>query len=149
MRRKIFSTFLGLLAAFVTFAICHSVNSYFHQLPADVDVQKREVLREAMGKIPNRYFVGTIISHGLAVCVASFVSSLLIGHAWLTAAFVPSTLFLLLALGSHQLVPHPDWFRWADLAVFYPSGFCGYFLALILLGSVPQSTELPDQAHSQ
>lgn len=143
MRRKIFSIFLGLLAGFITFTVSHLINSSYHPLPADVDVQKPEALREAMGNLPNSYFVGTVLCHGFAVCVASFISSLFRGHAWLTAAFVPASLFSLLALGGLELVPHPDWFRWADLGVFFPAGFCGYLIALVLIGSSKQNQEIP------
>ncbi|MEP3481773.1 MAG: hypothetical protein ABJZ55_21200 [Fuerstiella sp.] len=142
MRRKIFSIFLGLFAGFITFAISHLINSSYHPLPKDVDVQKPEELRQAMGNLPTSYFVGTVICHGLAVCVASFISSLFKGHAWLTAALVPAGLFLLLALGGHELVPHPDWFRWADLAVFVPGGFLGYLIALLLIGNKKQNPEI-------
>lgn len=146
MRRKIFSIFLGLFAGFITFAVSHLINSSFHPLPADVDVQKPEALREAMGNLPNSYFIGTLLCHGLAVCVASFISSLFRGYAWLTAALVPAMLFLLLALGGLELVPHPEWFGWADLAVFFPSGFLGYLLALVLIGNSKQNTESPQAA---
>lgn len=143
MRRKIFSIFLGLFAGFFTFVVSHLIHSSFHPLAEDVDVQNEKQFREAMSEQPASYFVGTIICHGLAVSVASFVSSLMRGFAWLTAAFVPAFLFLLLALGVLQRVPHPEWFKWADLSVFLPAGFFGYAVAVLLLGTTPQELDTP------
>lgn len=145
MRRKIFSMFLGLFAGFLTFVVSHFINSSFHPLPADVDIQKPEEIRQAMINQPTSYFVGAMVCHGLAVAVASFVASLMRGFAWLTAAFVPAMVFLVLALAAQQKVPHPDWFKWADLAVFFPAGFLGYAVAALLLGITRQDPSVPPE----
>lgn len=150
MRRKIFSIFLGLFAGFITFAVSHVINSWLHpvSLPAEVDIQDPEqlqpALQKAMKSLPTSYFVTTLACHGFAVFVASFVSSLFRGYAWLTAALVPAAMFMMFSLIVMSRLPPPDWFRWADLSIYFPSGFFGYLLALALIGTSKQNEQIPE-----
>lgn len=150
MRRKLFSIFLGLLAGFITFAVSHVINSSVHPLsiPPEIDIQDpeqlREYLRQEMNSFPTSYFVATVACHGLAVFVASFISSLFRGYAWLTGALVPAAIFMMFSLIVMSQLPPPDWFRWADLGIFFPAGFSGYLLAVVLLGTNQQNEEIPE-----
>lgn len=141
MRRKLFSIFLGLFAGFLVYLVCHLINSAYHPLPADLDVHNKEEFRKAMSMLPRSYFVGNIYCFFLAVTMASFVSSLMRGYAWLTGAFVPTLVFLVLASVVLFALPHPDWFAIPYLSIIFLAGLCGYGLAALLLGTTQPCLE--------
>jgi hypothetical protein len=128
MIRSIAAVIAGLAAAFVVIEVLEAVNSFvLFPFPRDVNVWDMEALKRHIEEhgISTGALLGVLAASVLAALAAGAVAALTAGRAPLVHAAIVAVPLELGAILNLQMIPHPLWFWFALLPVYFPAALLG------------------------
>lgn len=123
--RKTFAVVLGLLAGGVLVAAIQMISVIQNPMPEGLELSDKKGMAEFVSQLPTSAFAIVLIAHAFGALFGAFVSTLVMKQKWLVGTLIIGFAFLLGGISNLISIPHPDWFKFVDLASYFPAAFIG------------------------
>jgi hypothetical protein len=127
--RSLGAVLLGAVAATLLVLAIETVGHLVFPPPAGLDLNDPEQRRTFMAQLPLGAFVFVLVGWGIGTLAGSWLAARVAGQAPLVHGLVVGALFLLTAIATMLMLPHPLWFWITALFLFPLSSGVGVLLA--------------------
>ncbi len=126
MLRKVLAVIAGFVAASIIMMVFEFTNSKIFQIPADLDYNNLEALREYTSKLPQTVWVMVLAGWFLGSFASGFVVRKIVATSGIGLPLIVSVLLALGGVMNFMFLPHPVWVIVLGMLIFFTMPTLGH-----------------------
>jgi len=114
--RSVLAVLAGTIVAMILISVVEAISSTLYPPPPGLDMNDHEGMRQHIGSLPIGAFLLVLGGWALGAAAGAWVAARLAGRAGLVHGLIVGALFLLAAISTMLMLPHPAW-MWVGAVV--------------------------------
>ncbi len=119
----------AIIAGMVAMMIGHQVSNVIMPPPEGMDVSNMESFVANAHKLTTGHWVLALMSHALGPLVSGFIVAKFVASHHRPLLWIVATAWIIAGILNLMSIPHPMWFKFADIMIYVPMTFVGAKLA--------------------
>jgi hypothetical protein len=125
MMKRTIAVIVGVLAGVVVIALIQSLSHLIYPLPAGVDVNDTEAMKQVISTLPVGAFLFVLLSYAVGSFSGGLVSALIFKPGKYLDSVLIGSILMIMGLFTLLNIPHPLWFWIASLFIYLPMSLLG------------------------